>query len=308
MDPTESKPAGWYPSSRTPGMERYWNGDFWTGDYRPAEELQGQFGIAPNEPDPAPLNEDAPADDVWSALDKVKPAERGEAPVFAPGVRTEYSVAGTPAPPTSGLPAPYGYPQQSPQGQYPNAGNPNQALGIVGVVLAFFFPLAGAIIGHVAYAKASKTQTSKALPLTAIILGWAFSVLTLIIWTPFIIAIFGGLGNTTDYDEPKDFGDSSYSQPADNLIPNYSLSQNVKEKLEKDYPAYDTWYAYCDNDLELKVGATTECEIYVYPFAETNESEDFTATVKYLSGDTYSQELDVKLDKEPTPVESFPRD
>jgi hypothetical protein len=286
-------------------MERYWNGDFWTGDYRPAEELQGQFGIAPNEPDPAPVTEDAPTD-VWSALDKAKPTTQDEEPLFAPGVRTEYSVGAPKAPVGS---PPYGYPQQQAYGQYPVQVNPNQSLGILAVILAFFVPLAGAIVGHVAYSKAVKTRTSKSLPLTAIIVGWVFFAFSLLFWLPFTVALFGGLNSSSDYDsDTRDFGgESSYSQSSDDVIPDYSLSQEVNDKLDETYPDYDTWYGFCDTDLPLETGATTECRVVVYPFAETNESEEFTATVKYLSGDSFTPEVEVTLDKEPTPLESFPR-
>jgi hypothetical protein len=310
MDPTDSKPSGWYPSSRTPGMERYWNGDFWTGKYRPAEELQGQFGIAPNEPYTAE-NADREGDaqsDVWSALDNSNPALQGEEPLFAPGVRTEY--AASTVPPRGTQQPSYGYSQQVYSGQYTTQiqMNPNQGLGIAALVLAFFAPLVGAILGHVAYTKATRTQTSKSLPLAAIIVGWILFAFSLLFWLPFTIALFSGFTEGSNYADRRDYGvGTEYSAPQEGEIASYSISQSVKDQLEVNYPDYDTWFAFCEQNLLMEAGSTTNCEVVVYPFSETNESEEFTATVEYLSGDEFSPVIDVTLDKEPTPAESFPR-
>lgn len=306
MDPTESKPAGWYPSSRTPGMERYWNGDFWTGKYRPAEELQGQFGIAPNESDPeAPDNEpqEQPAadqaSDVWSTLDN---SAHSNEPIFAPGVRTEYSVA---QPPPPGAQATYGY------GQYPAQlqVNPHQGFGIASLVVAFFVPLIGAIMGHVAYSKANKSQSPKGLAIAAIAVGWSFFALQLLFWLPFFIAFFGGFSSSSDYSDSgySTDNDYSYSQTEEGVIPDYSLSQLVKTDLQNKYPDYDTWYSFCDEGLPTEAGATVQCEVVLYPFSDTNESEENSASVKYISGDEFSPELEITLAKEPTPLESFQR-
>lgn len=303
MDPTESKPAGWYPSSRTPGMERYWNGDFWTGQYRPAEELQGQFGIAPNLPDgeagESPASEQHP--DVWSALDSSNPSVHGEEPLFAPGVRTEYSVA---QPPIPGAQVPYGYGQYPAQVQV----NPHQGFGIASLVVAFFVPLVGAIMGHVAYGKATKSQTPKGLAIAAIAVGWSFFVFQLLIWLPFFIAFIGGFTESSNYADRRDYGvGTEYDQPKEGEIPSYSLSQLIKDDLEVDYPDYDTWYAFCEQGLPMETGANIECEVVLYPFSETNELEENSASVKYISGDEFSPELEITLAKEPTPLESFPR-
>lgn len=304
MDPTESKPAGWYPSSRTPGMERYWNGDFWTGQYRPAEELQGQFGIAPNLPDDEVVDAEAQAQhsDVWSALDSSSSSAQGEEPIFAPGVRTEYAVA---EPSSLGnTSTPYGY------GQYPaqTQVNPNQGFGIASLVVAFFVPLAGAIMGHVAYSKATRSQTPKGLAIAAIAVGWSFFVFQLLIWLPFFIALIGGFTESSNYADRRDYGiGTEYTEPKEGEIPSYSLSQLVKDDLEIDYPAYDTWYAFCEQGVPMEPGANVECEVVLYPFSETNEMEENSASVKYVSGDEFSPELEITLAKEPTPLESFPR-
>lgn len=288
-------------------MERYWNGDFWTGNYRPAEELQGQFGIAPNEPDPETVeaipgnqqSSEAPTD-VWAALDSSQ-TSAGAEPLFAPGVRTEYSVA---QPPPPGAQVPYGYGQYPAQVQV----NPHQGFGIASLVVAFFVPLVGAIMGHVAYGKATRSQTSKGLAIAAIAVGWSFFVFQLLIWLPFFLALFGGFTESSTYSDRRDYGiGTEYSEPREGEIPSYSLSQLIKDDLEVDYPDYDTWYAFCEQGLPMEPGANVQCEVVVYPFAETNEVEENSAVVKYIAGDEFSPELEITLEKEPTALEAFPR-
>lgn len=291
MDPTAPKPAGWYPSSRTPGMERYWNGDFWTGDYRPAVELQGQFGIAAHEealPE-APVNEPAP--DVWSHLEQAAPGSNET--FIAPEVRTEYAASA----PYSSAPPPQ--PKMASYPYVPDAPAPQQnTLGIVAFVMVFFAPPVGAILGHVSYSKAKREGIPKGLSLAAIITGWLFFALSMLFWIPFMV--FFANADSTSYSSGYDYTDES-------AVPSYVLDTNVSENLEKSYPDYDWWYVGCDDSLPLEAGATVTCEAVVYPFAEGNASEDHVATVEYLGGKYYNPELRVTLDREPRPLSEWPQ-
>ncbi|MEO8528015.1 MAG: DUF4190 domain-containing protein [Pseudolysinimonas sp.] len=60
----------------------------------------------------------------------------------------------------------------------PGYARPGNTMAIVGLVVAFFVPPVGAILGHVAFARAQgRRDGDTALPLAAIILGWCLTAL-----------------------------------------------------------------------------------------------------------------------------------
>lgn len=65
-------------------------------------------------------------------------------------------------------------------------GSRTNVLAIVALILAIFFPLIGAILGHVAMGQIKKTgEEGRGLALAAIIIGWVFTgiaVLGIIVW------------------------------------------------------------------------------------------------------------------------------
>lgn len=298
MDPTEEKPAGWYLSTRIPGMERYWDGTFWTENYRPAQELQGQFGIASNSSEENPVTaeepkqREEPSEQLWDTLSN---SPQGGESLLAPGAKAEYV-----APPQQGQPQHYYYPLQS---QRQSA---EQGLSIAALITAFFAPLVGAILGHVAFSKAQRTNSPTGVALAAIIVGWAFFALFAVVWLPFLFgfaSIFNG-----DYDRRGDYSiefDNNIAEGA--AVPSYVVSSSAQEKLSTAYPQYATWQVFCSEDLPLEAGAEIVCPGYLYPFRETNESESFDLTVTYLEGDTYSPVISVQLLEPVTALEDFPK-
>lgn len=77
------------------------------------------------------------------------------------------------APYAAAPPAPYG----PPAGQVV----PGKTLGIVALVVVFFFSLVGLILGYVARSQSKKAGASNTPALVAIILGWIFLVLSIVI-------------------------------------------------------------------------------------------------------------------------------
>ena len=79
----------------------------------------------------------------------------------------------------------------TPQNNQPQG---DSALPVLALVLAFIFPIAGAIIGHVALGQMNRGQiidTNRSLAKAGVILGWVFTALwslTLVILTvlPFL--------------------------------------------------------------------------------------------------------------------------
>ena len=60
-------------------------------------------------------------------------------------------------------------------------GAKTNVLAIVGLILAFFFPLIGAILGHVALSQIKKTgESGRGLALAAVIIGWIFTGLAIL--------------------------------------------------------------------------------------------------------------------------------
>lgn len=80
----------------------------------------------------------------------------------------------------------------SPQG----VGRRTNVLAIIGLILAIFFPLVGAIVGHVALSQIKKTgEEGRGLALAAVIVGWTLTGLAIIglIVAAIPIIILGGM-------------------------------------------------------------------------------------------------------------------
>jgi uncharacterized protein YacL len=81
---------------------------------------------------------------------------------------------------------------ETPQGP----GKRTNVLAIVGLILSIFFPLVGAIVGHVALAQIKKTgEEGRGLALAAVIVGWTLTGLAIIglIVAAIPIIVLGGL-------------------------------------------------------------------------------------------------------------------
>jgi SNF family Na+-dependent transporter len=69
----------------------------------------------------------------------------------------------------------------TPQNNQPQG---DSALPVLALVLAFIFPIAGAIIGHVALGQMNRGQivtTNRSLAKAGVILGWVFTGLTVLV-------------------------------------------------------------------------------------------------------------------------------
>jgi len=65
----------------------------------------------------------------------------------------------------------------APQG----TGKRTNVLAIVGLILAIFFPIVGAIVGHVALGQIKKTgEEGRGIALAAVIVGWTLTGLAII--------------------------------------------------------------------------------------------------------------------------------
>jgi hypothetical protein len=75
-------------------------------------------------------------------------------------------------------------------------GKRTSVLAIVGLSLAIFFPLVGAIVGHVALGQIKKTgEEGRGLALAAVIVGWTLTGLAIIgiIVAVIPIIVLGGM-------------------------------------------------------------------------------------------------------------------
>lgn len=64
-------------------------------------------------------------------------------------------------------------------------------LAIVSLILAFFIPLVGAILGHVAMGQIKKTgEQGRGIALAGVILGWVFTALSILAAILFFIPFF----------------------------------------------------------------------------------------------------------------------
>ena len=80
----------------------------------------------------------------------------------------------------------------APQG----TGKRTNVLAIVGLILAIFFPIVGAIVGHVALGQIKKTgEEGRGLALAAVIVGWTLTGLAIIgvIVAAIPIIVLGGM-------------------------------------------------------------------------------------------------------------------
>jgi 3-oxoacyl-[acyl-carrier protein] reductase len=114
-----------------------------------------------------------------------------------------------PAPPAEGV-TPPAAPEPPVQPTYPAYGQPAPAyapptntLAIVALVLGFVFPIGGIICGHIARNQIKRTgEGGDGLALAGLILGYAFTALTLLIvigYLIFIIAMFSTFGAASTY-------------------------------------------------------------------------------------------------------------
>jgi hypothetical protein len=86
----------------------------------------------------------------------------------------------------------------TPQNNQPSG---DSALPVLALVLAFIFPIAGAIIGHVALGQMNRGQiidTNRSLAKAGVILGWVFTGLTFIFIVLWVV-MFGVLLSTDRY-------------------------------------------------------------------------------------------------------------
>lgn len=75
-------------------------------------------------------------------------------------------------------------------------GKRTNVLAIVGLILAIFFPIVGAIVGHVALSQIKKTgEEGRGLALAAVIVGWTLTGLAIIgvIVAAIPIIVLGGM-------------------------------------------------------------------------------------------------------------------
>jgi peptidyl-prolyl cis-trans isomerase B (cyclophilin B) len=77
-----------------------------------------------------------------------------------------------------------------------NVGRRTNTMAIVGLILAFVFPLVGAIIGHVALGQIKKSgEEGRGLALAAVIIGWVFTAVAILAVVLTFIPLFflGGM-------------------------------------------------------------------------------------------------------------------
>jgi hypothetical protein len=68
----------------------------------------------------------------------------------------------------------------------------DSALPVLALVLAFIFPIAGAIIGHVALGQMNRGQiidTNRSLAKAGVILGWVFTALTFLLIVLYVVGL-----------------------------------------------------------------------------------------------------------------------
>jgi K+-transporting ATPase c subunit len=90
----------------------------------------------------------------------------------------------------------------APQNNQPSG---DSALPVLALILAFIFPIAGAIIGHVALGQMNKGQivdTNRGLAKAGVIVGWVFTglyVLFVAFWVALTIFAFNSGYDLGDY-------------------------------------------------------------------------------------------------------------
>jgi len=76
------------------------------------------------------------------------------------------------------------------------AGKRTNPLAIIGLILSIFFPVVGAIVGHVALSQINKTgEEGRGLALAAVIVGWTLTGLAIIavVVSAIPLIVLGGL-------------------------------------------------------------------------------------------------------------------
>jgi K+-transporting ATPase c subunit len=92
----------------------------------------------------------------------------------------------------------------TPQNNQPSG---DSALPVLALIMAFVFPLAGAIIGHVALNQMRNGQivdTNRSLAKSGMILGWVFTALGfifIVLYVVLIVLAFNSGFDLTDYDD-----------------------------------------------------------------------------------------------------------
>jgi K+-transporting ATPase c subunit len=92
----------------------------------------------------------------------------------------------------------------TPQNNQPQGDSP---LPVLALVMAFVFPLAGAIIGQIALSQMRQGRiidTNRSLAKTGMILGWVFTALGfifLVLYVVLIVLAFNSGFDLTDYDD-----------------------------------------------------------------------------------------------------------
>jgi hypothetical protein len=77
----------------------------------------------------------------------------------------------------------------TPQNNQPSG---DSALPVLALVLAFIFPIAGAIIGHVALGQMNRGQiidTNRSLAKAGVILGWVFTALGFLVIVLWVVGV-----------------------------------------------------------------------------------------------------------------------
>lgn len=72
-----------------------------------------------------------------------------------------------------------------------NTNEKTNTLAIIGLIVAFFVPLVGAILGHVALSQIKKTgEGGRGVALAGVIIGWVFTALSILGALLFFIPFF----------------------------------------------------------------------------------------------------------------------
>lgn len=104
-----------------------------------------------------------------------------------------YDPAQSPTPPPAYDAAPPAY-TGGPGYAAPSGSEPGKTLGIVALVVVFFFSLIGLILGYVARSQSKKAGVTNTPAKVAIILGWIFLVLSIIVGIIIAVVTIAGLG------------------------------------------------------------------------------------------------------------------
>lgn len=143
---------------------------------------------APEAPE-GPVAPEAPAaPEAPVAPEAVAAAAPVAAPAPAPAPEPAYAAA---PPAYAAAPPAYGAPA-------PTASEPGKVLGIVSLVVVFFFSLVGLILGYVARSQSKAAGLPNTPAKIAIILGWVFIALSIIagiVATIFFISVAGNVVN-----------------------------------------------------------------------------------------------------------------